>query len=55
VHAFLDGRLSFLGIPAVVEATLERLPARPVRAFDSLYEADHEARAVAGELVSVAA
>jgi 1-deoxy-D-xylulose-5-phosphate reductoisomerase len=55
VHAFLDERLSFLGIPAVVEATLERLPARPVRAFDSLYEADHEARAVAGELVSVAA
>ncbi|HXS44350.1 MAG TPA: 1-deoxy-D-xylulose-5-phosphate reductoisomerase [Solirubrobacteraceae bacterium] len=55
VHAFLGERLSFLGIPAVVEATLERLPARPVRAFDSLYEADHEARAVAGELVSVAA
>jgi 1-deoxy-D-xylulose-5-phosphate reductoisomerase len=55
VHAFLEGRLAFLGIPAVVEATLERLPARPVRAFDSLYEADHEARAVAGELVSVAA
>jgi 1-deoxy-D-xylulose-5-phosphate reductoisomerase len=55
VHAFLQGRLSFLGIPAVVEATLERLPPRPVRAFESLYEADHEARAVAGELVAVAA
>jgi 1-deoxy-D-xylulose-5-phosphate reductoisomerase len=55
VHAFLDGRLGFLGIAAVVEATLERLPAAPVRAFESLYEADREARAVAGELVAVAA
>ena len=51
VHAFLDGRLGFLGIPAVIEATLERLPATPVRAFESLYEADREARAVAAELV----
>jgi 1-deoxy-D-xylulose-5-phosphate reductoisomerase len=55
VHAFLGGRLDFLGIPAVVEATLERLPAEPVRAFDSLYEADREARAVAAELVAVRA
>jgi len=53
VHAFLEGRLGFLGIPAVIEATLERLPAAPVRAFESLYDADHEARAVAAELVSV--
>jgi 1-deoxy-D-xylulose-5-phosphate reductoisomerase len=55
VHAFLGGRLDFVGIPAVVEATLERLPAQPVRAFDSLYEADREARAVAAELVAVGA
>jgi 1-deoxy-D-xylulose-5-phosphate reductoisomerase len=55
VHAFLGGRLGFLGIPAVVEETLERLPARPVRAFESLYEADREARAVAAELVAVRA
>jgi 1-deoxy-D-xylulose-5-phosphate reductoisomerase len=52
VHAFLAGRLSFLGIAAVIESTLERLPAEPVRAFDSLYEADAEARAVASELVA---
>ena len=45
VHAFLDGRLGFLGIPAVIEETLERLPPQPVRAFESLYEADREARA----------
>jgi 1-deoxy-D-xylulose-5-phosphate reductoisomerase len=52
VHAFLSGRLPFLGIPAVIEETLARLPAQPVRAFESLYDADHEARAVAGELIS---
>jgi len=55
VHAFLGNRLDFLGIPAVVEATLERLGAHPVRAFDSLYEADRDARAVAAELVAVRA
>jgi 1-deoxy-D-xylulose-5-phosphate reductoisomerase len=52
VHAFLNGRLDFLGIPAVIAETLERLPAAPVRAFESLYEADREARAVAAELVA---
>ncbi|MEA2143106.1 MAG: 1-deoxy-D-xylulose-5-phosphate reductoisomerase [Solirubrobacteraceae bacterium] len=51
VHAFLAGRLSFLGIPAVIEGALERLPAQRVRAFESLYDADREARAVAAELV----
>jgi 1-deoxy-D-xylulose-5-phosphate reductoisomerase len=55
VHAFLDGRLDFLGIPEVIETALERLPAEPVRAFESLYEADREARAVASELVAVRA
>jgi 1-deoxy-D-xylulose-5-phosphate reductoisomerase len=51
VHAFLAGRLPFLGIPAVITEALERLPAEPVHAFDSLYAADREARAVAGELI----
>ncbi|MEA2305251.1 MAG: 1-deoxy-D-xylulose-5-phosphate reductoisomerase [Solirubrobacteraceae bacterium] len=55
VHAFLQGRLGFLGIPAVIEGTLERQPALPVRAFESLYEADREARATAAELVAVLA
>jgi 1-deoxy-D-xylulose-5-phosphate reductoisomerase len=55
VHAFLEGRLDFLGIPAVVEATLDRLPAAPVRAFESLYEADREARETAAGLVAVRA
>ena len=52
VHAFLEGRLSFPGIPAVVEHTLERLPSAPVRAFDSLYDADREARSVAAQAVA---
>jgi 1-deoxy-D-xylulose-5-phosphate reductoisomerase len=52
VHAFLNGQTSFLGIPAVIEETLERLDAKPIRAFETLYEADREARQVAGELLS---
>jgi 1-deoxy-D-xylulose-5-phosphate reductoisomerase len=52
VHAFLTGRLDFLGIPAVIEEALDRLPVAPVRAFESLYDADREARAVAAELVA---
>jgi 1-deoxy-D-xylulose-5-phosphate reductoisomerase len=52
VHAFLNGRLSFLGIPAVIEETLARLGSAPIRAFETLYEADREARAVAGELLA---
>ena len=48
VHAFLSGRLSFTGIAEVIDATLQELPGRPVRAFESLFEADREARDVAG-------
>jgi 1-deoxy-D-xylulose-5-phosphate reductoisomerase len=47
VHAFLDGRLPFLGISEVIERTLEMLPGAPIRAFESLYEADRQARTVA--------
>src|ERR687895_905815 len=53
VHAFLGGRLPFMGIPAVIEATLERVGASGVHGFDPLYQADAEARAVAGELIAV--
>jgi 1-deoxy-D-xylulose-5-phosphate reductoisomerase len=53
VHAFLGGRLPFMGIPAVIEATLERVGAARVHGFDSLYRADAEAREVAGELIAV--
>jgi 1-deoxy-D-xylulose-5-phosphate reductoisomerase len=52
VHAFLNGRLPFVGIARVIEETLAQLGAAPVRAFESLYEADRDARAVAGGLVA---
>jgi 1-deoxy-D-xylulose-5-phosphate reductoisomerase len=51
VHAFLGGRLPFLGIPAVIEETLAELGSSPVHSFDSLYDADREAREVAEEAV----
>jgi 1-deoxy-D-xylulose-5-phosphate reductoisomerase len=55
VHAFLEGRLRFVEIPEVIERTLSTLPAEPVRAFESLYHADREARRVAGEAVAALA
>ncbi len=55
VHAFLHGRLAFPGIAAVIAGALDALGAEPVRAFESLYEADREARTVAGELVEARA
>jgi 1-deoxy-D-xylulose-5-phosphate reductoisomerase len=53
VHAFLSGRLGFMGIPAVIERTLDRVGASGVHSFDSLYDADARAREVAGELIAV--
>jgi 1-deoxy-D-xylulose-5-phosphate reductoisomerase len=47
VHAFLRGELSFTGIARVIESTLAELPARPVRHFSDLYEADTQAREIA--------
>ncbi|MCK9248755.1 MAG: 1-deoxy-D-xylulose-5-phosphate reductoisomerase [Solirubrobacteraceae bacterium] len=52
VHAFLGGRIGFLDIAAIVEATLDRVTATPVRAFETLYAADHAARDAAEALVS---
>jgi 1-deoxy-D-xylulose-5-phosphate reductoisomerase len=55
VHAFLAGRLPFLGIAAVIEETLEALPAQRVYAFENLYDADREARAIAAETIGARA
>jgi 1-deoxy-D-xylulose-5-phosphate reductoisomerase len=44
VAAFLDGRIPFTGIAAVIERVLEEMPARPVTHFDDLFAADAEAR-----------
>jgi 1-deoxy-D-xylulose-5-phosphate reductoisomerase len=55
VHAFLQGRLGFLGIAEVIERTLARLPRQRLHSFDSLAAADAEARRVAGEFVQALA
>jgi len=52
VHAFLEGHLPFTAIAQTIERTLSELPAEPVRAFESLYEADRTARGIAGEAVA---
>jgi 1-deoxy-D-xylulose-5-phosphate reductoisomerase len=55
VHAFLGGRLRFLEIAEVIQETLAHLPAKQVHSFESLGEADAEARRLAGELVAARA
>ena len=47
VAAFLEGRLAFLDIAAVVEETLARVGAAPARDLDDLVAADDEARRLA--------
>jgi 1-deoxy-D-xylulose-5-phosphate reductoisomerase len=47
VHSFLRGELAFAGIARVIESTLAEMPAKPVRHFSDLYEADSQAREVA--------
>jgi 1-deoxy-D-xylulose-5-phosphate reductoisomerase len=51
VHAFLEGRLPFTGIPAAIERVLDEMPAHPVAHFDDLLAADAEARRRTEEVV----
>jgi 1-deoxy-D-xylulose-5-phosphate reductoisomerase len=44
VAAFLEERIPFTGIPAVIERVLEEMPAHAVTHFDDLFAADAEAR-----------
>ncbi len=44
VAAFLEERIPFTAIPAVIERVLEEMPARPVTHFEDLFAADAEAR-----------
>ena len=55
VHAFLDGRIGFLDIAAVVEEALERVPAEPLESLDQVLEADRRARAAAAGAGAAAA
>jgi 1-deoxy-D-xylulose-5-phosphate reductoisomerase len=52
VSAFLQRRLAFLGIPALIERTMHRLPALPSATLADRLAADAEARRVAGELLA---
>ena len=52
VSAFLQGRMAFLGIPALVEATLDALPARPADSLETLHAADRRARQHAGDAIA---
>ena len=51
VTAFLEGRLSFLGIAAAVETALEQVPGTRVHGFETLFEADAQARRVVEERI----
>ncbi|GAB3507669.1 1-deoxy-D-xylulose-5-phosphate reductoisomerase [Pseudoxanthomonas daejeonensis] len=44
VSAFLQGRIGFLGIPALVEDALAALPAAPAGSLQALLDADADAR-----------
>ena len=55
VHAFLNGRLGFTGIPTVIEGVLDELGAQRVHDFEALYVTDSEARELAGELIETGA
>jgi 1-deoxy-D-xylulose-5-phosphate reductoisomerase len=54
VAAFLENRLSFLGITEVVEAALTRSDTAPARDVEDLLEADRNARVLADERLAVA-
>ncbi|MCY7355623.1 MAG: 1-deoxy-D-xylulose-5-phosphate reductoisomerase [Lysobacter sp.] len=51
VSAFLQGRIGFLDIPALVEAGLAALPSTPAASLDVLLEADTSARHYAEQAI----
>ena len=54
VAAFLEEKLSFLGISEVVIKTYERMSGRAASTVDELVAADREARRIAKELILTA-
>jgi 1-deoxy-D-xylulose-5-phosphate reductoisomerase len=52
VAAFLEGGLPFVGIPAVIEQVLERMPASRLQSIEDVLAADAEARRLAREIAS---
>ncbi|HLU13848.1 MAG TPA: 1-deoxy-D-xylulose-5-phosphate reductoisomerase [Arenimonas sp.] len=51
VSAFLQGRLAFLGIPDLIQASLDALPGGPSDSLDDLLALDAQARRVAESLI----
>jgi 1-deoxy-D-xylulose-5-phosphate reductoisomerase len=51
VAAFLAGQIPFAAIPDIVGRSMDALPAQMPTHFEDLYDADREAREVAGELI----
>ena len=47
VAAFLDGRIGFLCIAEVIEATLEKASSAPMESIEEVLAADKEARRLA--------
>ncbi len=52
VAAFLEERIPFTGIAAVIERVLEEMPAAPVTHFEDLFDADAEARRRSEETIA---
>jgi 1-deoxy-D-xylulose-5-phosphate reductoisomerase len=52
VGAFLEGRMRFTSIPAVIEDTIEKMPAVATATLEGLLEIDRSARAVAEQAVA---
>ncbi|MDR6840194.1 1-deoxy-D-xylulose-5-phosphate reductoisomerase [Pseudoxanthomonas sacheonensis] len=52
VSAFLQGRIGFLAIPALVEDALARLPAAPAESLEALLATDAQARRLTEHAVS---
>jgi 1-deoxy-D-xylulose-5-phosphate reductoisomerase len=55
VQAFLDGRIGFLDIAAVVEEVLARVPSEPLVSLEQVLDADRRARSAAAGVGAAAA
>ncbi len=51
MQAFLDGRTGFAGIPRVIAAVMDRLPAVRLDSLGDVLAADAEARKVAESVI----
>jgi 1-deoxy-D-xylulose-5-phosphate reductoisomerase len=52
VHHFINERIGFLDIAAIVEETLAAMPVGPLASLDHVHDIDREARALAAELAA---